>query len=347
VTAWLDLPVFGTPDAKKAPLLLDRLGYLDSRHRAGCPDYAAIAASQAGPDDVLACLADVPFLSVDLFKYLDLRTVPRDEVSVVLRSSGTGPRGPSRVALDRPTARLQSRIVTRILGELLGPVRLPMLIIDAPPRPVGAELPGRAVAAVGFMHAGRDHAFALDEQGQVVEETVRRFAREHGSAPCFVFGLTSTIWECIASGRLRFEAPGAVVMHGGGWKKLERERVDRARFSDEVKAATGAAEIRNYYGLVEQVGTIFLEDAHGSLCAPAFADVLIRAPGSLEPCPPGTTGLVQVLSAVPESYPGHSLLTGDLGRIVPPEPADPWCGTRLEVHGRAPEADLRGCGDLG
>jgi hypothetical protein len=341
MNAWLDLPVFGTPPDVKERAFLDRLSELHRRHREHCPPYAALAPVATG----FSSIADVPFLSVDLFKYADLRSVDQGDVSVVLQSSGTGARGRSRVALDQGTARLQSRILTRILAALLGPVRLPMLVIDSPPRPSAGELAGRSVASLGFMQAGRKHIFALDDVGRLDEQNVRRFVAEHGSQRCFVFGLTATIWEYLISSGLRIRLPGATVLHGGGWKKLEKQQVSREEFADRVIHATGCRAVRSYYGLVEQVGTIFLEDPSGALCAPVFGEVIIRDPGTLEPCQPGDTGLVQVLSGAPESYPGHSLLTGDLGRLLSPDRDDKWLGTRFEVLGRAPEADLRGCGN--
>lgn len=340
-TAWLDLPVFGTPAEVKEKALLDRLSKLHGWHREHCPPYAALTPAATS----FSSIADVPFLSVDLFKHTVLRSVDQGNVSVVLQSSGTGPRGRSQVALDQGTARLQSHILIRILTALLGPVRLPMLVIDSPPHSSAGRLPGRSVASLGFMQAGRKHVFALDDAGRLDERNVRRFAAEHGSQPCFVFGLTTTIWEYLVLSGLHVELPGAVVLHGGGWKKLEDMRVSHKELIHRIAHATGCRAVRSYYGLVEQVGTIFLEDASGALCAPAFGDVIIRDPGTLASCPPGRTGLVQVLSGVPESYPGHSLLTGDLGRILAADPDDPWSGKRFEVLGRAPEADLRGCGN--
>ena len=60
----------------------------------------------------------------------------------------------------------------------------------------------------------------------------------------------------------------------------------------------------------------------------------------------GEIGVVQVLSALPESYPGHSILTEDLARV---EAVDSCpcgrLGKAVSVLGRVPEAELRGCSD--
>ena len=62
--------------------------------------------------------------------------------------------------------------------------------------------------------------------------------------------------------------------------------------------------------------------------------------------PDGEVGLVQVVSCLPTSYPGHSLLTEDLGVIRGVD--DPRLGMKgrfFEILGRVPQAELRGCSD--
>jgi hypothetical protein len=60
----------------------------------------------------------------------------------------------------------------------------------------------------------------------------------------------------------------------------------------------------------------------------------------------GSTGLIQVLSVLPKSYPGHSLLTEDLGTILGQDDCScGWNGKYFKVLGRIPQAELRGCSD--
>jgi hypothetical protein len=55
---------------------------------------------------------------------------------------------------------------------------------------------------------------------------------------------------------------------------------------------------------------------------------------------------VQILSMLPESYPGHSLTTEDLGRVVAIDScACGRLGKALLIEGRVPKAELRGCSD--
>ena len=61
------------------------------------------------------------------------------------------------------------------------------------------------------------------------------------------------------------------------------------------------------------MGTVFVDCEAGNKHAPAFADVILRRPLSLLPADVGETGIIEVLSVLPTSYPGHALLTEDQG----------------------------------
>ena len=89
-----------------------------------------------------------------------------------------------------------------------------------------------------------------------------------------------------------------------------------------------------------------MECEHGYLHAPAFADILVRDAKTWQLCDIEQPGVIQVLSALPASYPGHSLLTEDIG-IVHGEDNCPCgrLGKYFSILGRLPRAELRGCSD--
>ena len=66
----------------------------------------------------------------------------------------------------------------------------------------------------------------------------------------------------------------------------------------------------------------------------------------LEIAKKNSVGLMQVLSLLPLSYPGHNLLTEDLGILKGED--DCKCGRLgkyFEIIGRVPGTDVRGCSD--
>ena len=106
-------------------------------------------------------------------------------------------------------------------------------------------------------------------------------------------------------------------------------------------------EIYNYYGLVEQTGSIFVECKYCHCFVTSnFSEILIRDI-NFNVLKSGKKGFIQLLSLLPRSYPGHSIITEDIGEIVDNKSCE--CslkGTRFIVHGRAKHSEIRGCSDV-
>jgi phenylacetate-coenzyme A ligase PaaK-like adenylate-forming protein len=128
--------------------------------------------------------------------------------------------------------------------------------------------------------------------------------------------------------------------------KTASEAVDAQAFAQALNSVTGLRNIYDYYGMVEQTGCIYMQCEHGYLHASIFSDIIIRDPHDFSVCPPGKAGIIQVLSLLPESYPGHSLLTEDEGVLLGED--DCPCqrlGKYFRINGRLPQAEMRGCSD--
>ena len=344
-------PPYSLPAAQKDAALAHVLTDLVVHHAAHCEAYGRLLGVMAPgwTPNPRPALEELPWLPVALFKSHHLASVPEDQVFTVLTSSGTTGSTPSRVVLDRRTAQLQSRSLARIMGDWLGKARLPMLVIDVEHLLRGPlRRTARAAGVLGMMPMGRHHLFALDEHHELRLDAVRAWLDAHGSGPFLVFGFTFLVWQYLlpAAQQAGLDLSQGVLVHSGGWKKLTNQAVDRAAFRAEVQRTTGMARCHDFYGMVEQVGSVFVECEQGVLHAPVTADVIVRQPGTWTPVPAGTVGVLQVLSALPSSYPGHSLLTEDLGVVHGVD--DCACGRlgrTFRVLGRAPRAAVRGCSD--
>ena len=294
-------------------------------------------------------LAAIPYLPVALFKWLELRSVPNDEVFKVLTSSGTTSQVPSRIYLDLDTAQLQTRALSSIVTHYLGPRRLPMLIVDHPDVIADRrQLTARGVGILGMMSYGRDHLFALDSTMTLDQPAVEAWLERHAGEDLLVFGFTSMVWqyfqEPLADRGL--DLSRATLVHSGGWKKLADVGVSNEAFKARLREVFGIERVHNFYGMVEQVGSVFFECPAGFFHPPNFAEVIVRDPTTWEPAPVGAEGVVEVMSLLPLSYPGHALLTEDLGTIHGVD--DCPCGRagrRFTIRGRVPKAEVRGCSD--
>ena len=336
------MTVFTLSGAEREAALLPELAALTERHRRTCPPYGRIL-DAIGSAPPYSRVADLPWLPVRLFKTHQLRSVPDDQVFRVLTSSGTTGHQPSRIYLDRQAAAAQPRMLAATLRVVLGERRLPMLIVDSRSVVRDPTLSARGAGVLGMMNFGRDHTFALDERDKLDIEAVKGFLVRHGREPFLIFGFTFLAWLHLRE--LGLDLSHGVLVHSGGWKRLAEESVDNAEFRRRLAQECGLRHVHNFYGMVEQIGTVFLEGPDGGgLYCPDFADVVIRDTDTWQEAPPGVPGLIEVVSTLPTSYPGHVLLTEDLG-VVHGVDDGVWPGKRFSVLGRLPRAEARGCGD--
>jgi hypothetical protein len=341
--------VFGRSQAEREAALTPALTELTEHHRAACPPYDRILSSLGiARGAEFGSVAELPWLPVRMFKTHDLKSVPDDEVFKVLTSSGTTGSGASRIYLDKAAAADQTRQLGATLQTVLGPKRLPMLMVDT----VGIiknrrSFSARGAGVLGMANFGRAHVYALDEQDRPDVEAIKGFLAQHGSEPFLIFGFTFMVWQFLyeVAAEHGLDLSNGILVHSGGWKKLIDRAVDNAEFRRRFAADTGLTRIHNYYGMIEQIGTVFLEGPSGdSLYCPDFADVVIRDPETWQEQPVGKPGVIEVVSTLPHSYPGHVLLTEDLGVLHGVDDGD-WPGKRFGVLGRLPRAEARGCSD--
>ena len=342
---------FELEGAPRPSRLLDELTELTEWHERQCPEYKRILNVLYPNRRPFQSVADVPFLPVRLFKMLRLASVPANDIVKTLTSSGTSSQTPSRIFLDRPTALAQSRALIAIVKTYLGAKRLPMAIIDhAGVLSDRNAFSARGAGILGFSQFGREPLYLLDEQMRVNWPALEEFLEAHAKEQVFLFGFTFVIWRyfyracCEASRTVDFG--DSVLIHGGGWKKLADESVSNQKFKQALAERLGIRRVHNYYGMVEQTGSIFMECERGFFHPSSYSDVLVRDADTLEVLPFGTSGLLQLFSNIPRSYPGHSLLTEDTGTIAGENDCE--CGRPnkyFTVEGRLPRAELRGCSD--
>jgi len=342
-------PQFTLPTRERDELLTKGLKELTSQHEQRCAEYRGIVRALFPRTTECARLADIPYLPVVLFKKLALSSVAPSEIFKTLRSSGTTGSTPSRVILDRDTARLQALALKHIMTSVVGPKRLPMLLVDSESITQSTgEHSARAAGVIGMMNFGRDHLFALDANEQVKTDEVKAWLEAHRDEPIFVFGFTAIVWHRFLT---QLQSAGqrsapAILVHGGGWKKLIQSAVSPERFKTRAREVLGEVRVHDYYGMVEQVGSIYVECTQGFLHTPNFATALVRDYRTLRELPPHQEGIIQVLSLLPKSYPGHSILTEDIGVLEGVDDcACGWRGSYFTVKGRLSRAELRGCSD--
>jgi len=352
------LPYDQPPEERHTSLLeilKEELDYACERH-AGYKNYV-----QQWPTDYrsAARVADLPFLPVSLLKANPpLSFVDRHEIKRTLTSSATTSQMPSRVVLDSPTARRMTKGVVNIVRDFIGSARRPYLIVDTPNfLGGGSELGARGAAIQGLRPFASEvsHCLNPSEQGDLLldRKRLREFAQDRQDADVLVYGFTFILWNYLvkplAAEGICLNLPKARILHSGGWKRLQDQAVEKTVFNEQLARVFGCSPDRviDFYGMVESVGVIYPDCCAGNKHGPAFGDVIVRDPLTLEPVAAGEHGIVQVCSILPTSFPGHLLLTEDMAQVL----AYDGCpcrrrGISFRFAGRVPKAELRGCGNL-
>ena len=364
---------YSLEQAKKEKLVTKLLKDLTALHYENCKEYQEIIDTLYGDEIVdsktdvcktgdsrsnakskiesIASINDVPFIPVRLFKLFELLSVPRDVVFKTLTSSGTSSQVKSKIFLDKVNLNNQTKTLNHIITSYLTTSRLPMVIFDTSMiKKDRTMFSARGGGVIGFSLFGRKPIYALDENMELDIEALETFFKEHQDERVLFFVYTFMIWQYIVKvleeKNLKFNFKNAVLFHTGGWKKLQSEAVEPKEFIERVKNVLGHVEVFNQYGMAEQLGSVYIECEYGYMHPSNFSDVIIRRAKDFSVADIGEKGLMQLVSVIQTSYPGHSILTEDQGVILGVDNCP--CGRMgkfFKIFGRIKNAELRGCSD--
>ncbi|MCH4166140.1 MAG: acyl-protein synthetase [Megasphaera sp.] len=342
---------YGWTQAEKEQTYISCLNELTAYHHEHCAPYGKALDAWGYAAATATELSQIPMIPITLFKQLDLTSIPQQNIFKIITSSGTSGQAVSHIYLDAATAQNQQLALYAIWKDFFGPRRLPMLIIDSPAVfHDRAQFNARGAAILGFSLFAKRKYYALTDDMELNISALDTVAALAAKGPVIIFGFTFMIWkyfcQALAQQGTSFDFSTALVLHGGGWKKLQNQAVSPAAFNTRLQEQFHISHVHNYYGMAEQTGCIYMECEYGHLHASIFSDILIRDPADFSCCPIGTSGIIQVMSPIAASYPGHSILTEDMGTLLGTD--DCPCGRKgryFRIDGRIPKAEIRGCSD--
>lgn len=338
--------LYETAKKEKDIFFLNIFKKLHNYHKKNSKEYSNI--SKILFKGKLNVLENYPFLHVQMFKEKNLKSVPNNIETKTYNSSGTTGKNLSKINIDMKTSLLQSKILNRILLSVLESKADKIYFLDSEITLKTMLSSARGAAIMGFKQIANNFEFVLDTNYKVKKEIIKRIISDKGKI-CF-FGFTNLVWfnflEFLKKNKIFLKKKDTILFHGGGWKKIEKDRISRKKFNSDCQKFIGSKKIYNYYGMIEQTGSIFLECTYGFYHPSLFSDIIIRDK-NMVPCKLNEIGIIQVCSLLPVSYPGHSILTEDLGEIFSIDSCK--CGRKgkaFKVHGRVKESEIRGCSDV-
>lgn len=293
-------------------------------------------------------LENLPFIPARIFKDIELKSINNKNIFKVLQSSGTSSSSPSKIFLDKENANKQRIVLAELFKSFVTRERLPMLVIGENPLNNKNNFDAKTAAILGFSIFTKYQTFIKDKANKVNYKLLNTFLKTNKNKKFLIFGFTSDVYFSLneISKKIKQDLSKAILLHGGGWKKLENKKISNTKFNKFIIKNFNIKKIINYYGLIEQVGSIFFECSNCNVfvCS-KYSDIIIRDK-SFNVKVSGK-GIVQLLSKLPTSYPGHNILTEDYGEILSTKGCK--CGLNgktFKIYGRIKESEVRGCSNV-
>lgn len=353
-------PAFHYDEEKKEktfyPALMEELCFHydnNARYRAFCENKGFHPHTFAGR------IEEIPPVQVSVFKELgnQLSSVEKEKIRLTLQSSATSGI-PSSIPVDAVTSKRQARTMVRVVGDYIGNERRPFLIMDVDPTAGFRHILGARYAAVsGYLNFASEAGYFLkvDENNRYYFDTdgIQKYIQSLENQSAVVFGFTYILYaevlKPLSKRNVSMKLPaGSKLIHIGGWKKLESEKVSRREFNGLAAKVFGIEpqDVIDIYGFTEQMGLNYPDCPCGCKHTPLYSEVVVRDVITKEVLPAGKEGLLEFVSPVPHSYPGNVILTDDIGVVVDGDCEYHRGGRRFQVLGRLKKAEVRGCGDI-
>jgi phenylacetate-coenzyme A ligase PaaK-like adenylate-forming protein len=355
----LQSEVFGSQKSAAHNLFIQAMEETVTHHFENCEPYRRLCNKRGFDPRQWQSTEQIPYLPTAIFKDAPLLSIPAEEVFRIISSSATTTGRPSRVSLDKATSRRQSKCFNKVVLERLGNKKRKFIVLDLP------ETVGRSTKVSARASTIRSLLFGASSTDTVIEESSDGLllnkaklndllsTAEKSGEEIVIFGFTYILYHYVVKKLLdsgvNFSLADSKIIHIGGWKKLESEKVSPEQLINESSKVFGIKKgnVVDFYGFTEQSGMVYPTCEEGLRHVPSWGDVIIRDQMTLEPLPKNKEGLLQFLTPIQTSYPGHSILTEDLGILTGID--DCKCGRKgktFKVIGRAAKAEIRGCGDI-
>ena len=334
---------------EKNKFFQNHLFELFKHHDKNCLDFKNILRSLRFRHSRKKQIEEYPFLPIRLFKNYNLFSVKKNKILRQLTSSGTTSNNVSKIYLDEINAINQVKALKKIFYDFVGHSRLPMLILDVNLTNSLKSFNAKYAGLMGFSLFGKDIHYALSENYKINFKEINKFLKKYRHQKFLLFGFTYNVWKIffknLNKDNVKYNFEHGILIHGGGWKKLEKNKVSENIFKKYLSDNYNLKNIINYYGMIEQTGSIFFQCKYNYFHCSTYSDIIIRDK-SFAVQPFKKPGIIQLLSLIPTSYPGNSILTEDKGTLMGID--DCKCGRKGKYfifNNRVKDAELRGCSD--
>ncbi len=268
----------------------------------------------------------IPMLGVTAMKYHLLLSMPKEQVALMLTSSGT--RGQkTQIWMDAESLERVQEMLEQ-LWEQEGlidyePTNYLMFVYDPKDaKDLGIAFSDKnqqrfAPVSKSFYVLQKNFNKNSNGEWEFLKEKTLEVLKDYEKEgkPVRIFGIPSFLFEFLEGIKENFKLnEQSLVMTGGGWKAAEDKQVTRVEFRKLITKQLGIPDerIRDGYGMAEHCAPYMDCRAH-RFHVPVYNRVLVRDPVTLEVLPVGRPGLLELVTPFNFMMPNLALLTTDLG----------------------------------
>ena len=329
-----------------------------AHHRQHCDLYARLLEQRGFVPEMLKGMGDcaqIPVIPAAFFKYHEVMSISRQQVSIHATSSGTQGQK-SQVFLDDDLLRLGTGMAVRCFRyhKFISPIPTNYIMLGY--EPSDSNQMGAVKTAMGVTRFApalhREFVLRKSAEGYQpnwfgVMDALRRYQRM--GLPVRLVGFPAFLHRLILALRqegLSFHLnPRSLVLLGGGWKQFSDEQIDKLELYRRAEETLGipSQRCRDFYSAVEH-SVAYAECRNHHLHVPIWSRVYIRDLKTLEPLGYDQPGFLSFVTPLMTSMPLTSVLMGDLAVLRPG--ASCGCGIGapyFEVLGRAGVSRARSC----
>ncbi len=352
-------PLYKKKETEKRKSFLNTLKRVLNYHYINCFEYKKICNYFNFYPKDLKNLSDMPYLTSTVFKNNMISSIPKSKVFRQINSSATTSSKFSKVILDKENNLRWTLSLQKMFLDRVGNDKYKILFLDtADNLKYSPVISARSSMLKSFLFVAADYSSCLNYNKGKLKlnlNIVKKFFKKlQKNEKVMIFGFTYVLYKFflqeLKKNNIQYNLKNGILVHAGGWKKLEKEKISRKKLNSMIKETLNISEnkVIDIYGFSEQGGLLYPTCEKGFRHCTNYSTLIVRDFNFKPLDKIKKIGFLQFITPIQLSYPGNSFLTEDIGWI---EGIDNCSCGRLGIYfkvlGRYKhETEIRGCGDI-